>query len=128
MNDKSKNERNSTWRNFFLNNSLIRARIFKLTNLKKEFEKHLKNVKKISIKYYDRRHSFQFYKVENRIMLYSKNIIFSRFSKKLDFKFYKSYEFTNLVKKMTYRLIEWSYEMKWSRILLYSMLDNQKMK
>ena len=102
MNDESEND--STRRIFFLNNSLIRARILKLTNLKREFEKRLKNVKKFQIKYYDRRHSFQFYKVENRILLNFKNIIFSRFSKKLNFKFYESYEITNLVKKMTYRL------------------------
>ena len=37
-------------------------------------------------------------------MLNFKNIIFNRFSKKLNFKFYKLYEMTNLVKKMTYRL------------------------
>ena len=102
MNDESEND--STRRKKFLNNSLIRARILKLTNLKRKFEKRLKNAKKFQIKYYDRRHSFQFYKIEDRILLSSKNITFSRFSKKLDFKFYKSYKITNFVKKMTYRL------------------------
>ena len=90
---------------FFLNNSLIRARILKLTNLKRKFEKRLKNVKNFQIKYYDKRHNSQFYKIKNRILLSFKNIIFNRFSKKLDFKFYESYEITNFVKKMTYRLI-----------------------
>ena len=103
MNDESEND--STRRNFFLNNSLICARILKLTNLKKEFEKCLKNVKNFQIKYYDKRHNFQFYKIKNRILLSFKNIIFNRFSKKLNFKFYESYEITNLMKKMTYRLI-----------------------
>ena len=37
-------------------------------------------------------------------MLNFKNIIFNRFSKKLNFKFYESYEITNLIEKMTYRL------------------------
>ena len=103
MNDESKND--STRRKKFLNNSLIRARILKLTNLKKKFEKRLKNVKKFQIKYYDKRHNFQFYKIKDRILLSFKNITFNRFSKKLNFKFYKSYEITNFVKKMTYRLI-----------------------
>ena len=43
MNDEL--EKDSTRRKNFLNNSLIRARILKLTNLKKEFEKRLKNAK-----------------------------------------------------------------------------------
>ena len=55
MNDEAENDENSTRRKRFLNNSLIRVRILKLTNLKKEFEKRLKNVKKFQIKYYDRR-------------------------------------------------------------------------
>ena len=38
-------------------------------------------------------------------MLNFKNIIFNPFSKKLNFEFYESYEITNFVKKMTYRLI-----------------------
>ena len=105
MNDETENDENSTQRKRFLNNSLIRVRILKLTNLKKEFEERLKNVKKFQAKYYDKRHNFQFYKVENRVLLSFKNIIFNRFSKKLNFKFYESYEITNLVKKMTYRLI-----------------------
>ena len=102
MNDESEND--STRRKNFLNNSLIRARILKLTNLKKEFEERLKNVKKFQIKYYDKRYNSQFYKIKNRILLNFKNITFNRFSKKLDFKFYESYEITNLVRKMTYRL------------------------
>ena len=102
MNDKSEND--STRRKLFLNNLLICAQILKLTNLKKKFEKRLKNAKKSQVKYYDKRHNFQFYKVENRILLSFKNITFNRFSKKLDFKFYESYKITNLVKKMTYRL------------------------
>ena len=104
MNEKSMNEKNWMRRKFFLNNSLIRTRILKLTNLKENLEKRLKNVKKVQIRYYDKRYSFQFYKVENRILLSFKNIIFSRFSKKLNFKFYESYEITSFVKKMTYRL------------------------
>ena len=38
------------------------------------------------------------------MLLNFKNIIFNRFSKKLDFKFYESYKITNFVKKMTYSL------------------------
>ena len=87
-----------------MNSSLIRARILKVTNLKKKLKNRLKNVKKFQAKYYDKRHNFQFYKIKNRILLSSKNIIFSRFSKKLDFKFYESYEITNFVKKMIYQL------------------------
>ena len=101
MNDESEND--STRRKKSLNNSLIRARILKFTNLKKEFEKRLKNVKKFQIKYYNKCHNFQFYKIKNRILLNFKNIIFNQFSTKWDFKFDKSYEITNFVKKMTYR-------------------------
>ena len=88
-----------------LNNSLIRTRILKFTNLTKEFEKRFKNVKKFQIKYYNKRHNFQLYEVQNRMLLNFKNIIFNQFSKKFNFKFYESYEITNFEKEMTYRLI-----------------------
>ena len=97
MKDKSKND--STRRKKSFNNSLIRARILKLTNLKEKFEIFLKNVKKSQIKYYNKRHNSQFYKIKDRILLSFKNIIFNRFLKQLDFKFYESYEITNFVKK-----------------------------
>ena len=54
MNDESEND--STRRKKFLNNSLTRARILKLTNLKEKFEKRLKNVKKSQAKYYNKRY------------------------------------------------------------------------
>ena len=104
MNDETENDENSTRRKNFLNNSLIRVRILKFTNLKKKFEERLENAKKFQIKYYDKRHNFQFYKIKDRILLSFKNITFNRFSKKLNFKFYESYEITNFMKKMTYRL------------------------
>ena len=99
------NEENSIRRNCFLNTLLIRTRILKLTNLRKELKKRLKNVKNFRIKYYVKRYNFQFYKIENRVLLSFKNIIFNRFSKKLNSKFYESWETTSFVKKMTYRLI-----------------------
>ena len=78
MNDETKNDENSTRRKKLLNNSLIRVRILKFTNLKEKFEKRLKNAKKSQTKYYNRRHNFQFYKIKNRILLSSKNITFNR--------------------------------------------------
>ena len=78
---------------------MIRTRILKLTNLKEKLKKRLKNVKKSKIKYYNKRYSSQFYKVKHRMLLIFKNIVFNRFSKKLNFKFYKLYEITNFVKK-----------------------------
>ena len=78
---------------------------FKIYEFKKKFEKRLKNVKKFEIKYYDKRYKFHFYKIKNPMLLNFENIIFNRFSKKLDFKFYKLYKITSLVKKITYRLI-----------------------
>ena len=52
-------------------------------------KKRLKNAKKFKIKYYNKRYNFQFYKVKNRSLLNFENIVFDKFSKKLNFKFYK---------------------------------------
>ena len=76
---------------------------FKVYDFKKRFWKTFKIVKNFQIKYYDKRHNFQFYTIKNW-MLNFKNIIFNRFSKKLNFNFYKSYKITSFVKKMTYWL------------------------
>ena len=45
MNDETENDENSTRRKKSLNNLLIRVRILKLTNVKKEFKERLKNAK-----------------------------------------------------------------------------------
>ena len=55
--------------------------ILKFTNLKKELKKRLKNVKKLQIKYYDKRHNSQCYKIKNRLLLNCQNVIFNQFSK-----------------------------------------------
>ncbi len=64
----------------------------------------MKKAKKNETKYYDKKHIFRIFNVENKILLNFKNIHTSRSFKKLDHKYYESFEMQNLVEKQTYKL------------------------
>ena len=48
---------------------------FKVSEFKRKVEKISKNGQKFQIKYYDKRHNFQSYKVKNRVLLHLTNFV-----------------------------------------------------
>jgi hypothetical protein len=83
--------------------STTRFRILKITILKNQLYKRLKEARKNQIKYYDEKHTLRIFNVEDKILLNFKNIHTSRSFKKLDHKYYESFEMQNLVEKQAYK-------------------------
>jgi hypothetical protein len=83
--------------------STTRFKVLKITILKNQLYKRLKKARKNQIKYYDEKHILCIFNVEDKILLNFKNIHTSRSFKKLDHKYYESFEMQNLVKKQTYK-------------------------
>ena len=71
---------------------------------RKRFQKLLSKAVDSQIKFYNRTHIFKTYKVSDKVLLNVKNIKPIRSFKKLNYKYYESYEITNFVKKNAYRL------------------------
>jgi hypothetical protein len=84
--------------------STTRFKILEITILRDQLYKRLKKAKKNQAKYYDEKHTFRTFNVEDKILLNFKNIHTSRSFKKLDHKYYESFEMQDLVDKQTYRL------------------------
>jgi hypothetical protein len=84
--------------------STTQFKILEIMILRNQLYKRLKKTKKNQIKYYDEKHTFRIFNIENNILLNFKNIHTSRSFKKFDHKYYESFEIQNLVKKQTYRL------------------------
>ncbi len=72
---------------------------FKNHDSENQLYKRLKKAKKIQVKYYDEKHTFRIFNVEDKILLNFKNIYTFKSFKKLDHKYYKSFEMQNLVDK-----------------------------
>ncbi len=81
-----------------------RFKVLKITILRDQLYKRLKEAKKNQVKHYDEKHILRIFNVEDKILLNFKNIHTSRSFKKLDHKYYESFEMQNLVKKQSYKL------------------------
>ena len=64
----------------------------------------MKKIVKQQAKYYNVKHKLQSYKIKDMVYLNSKNIKLTRSSKKLDYKYYGSYQIKLSIKKQTYYL------------------------
>jgi hypothetical protein len=84
--------------------STTRFKILEITILRDQLYKRLKKTKENQTKYYDEKHIFRIFNVEDKILLNFKNIHTSRSFKKLDHKYYESFEMQDLVEKQTYKL------------------------
>jgi hypothetical protein len=56
------------------------------------------------VKYYDEKHTSRIFNVEDKILLNFKNIHIFRSSKKLDHKYYESFEIEEFIEKQAYKL------------------------
>jgi hypothetical protein len=104
-----RNEDASRWKNqiqkdFEKKMSTTRFRILKITILRNQLYKRLKKARKNQVKYYDEKYTSRIFNVEDKILLNFKNIHTFKSSKKLDHKYYESFEMQNLVDKQAYRL------------------------
>ena len=91
--------------NFFEKKILsTKDRVEQLQNLRKSFEKRLKKVAEYQAKYYNKNHKSKKFVVDELILLSIKNLNQKRPSKKMFFKFAKSFKIENKIEKQTYRL------------------------
>jgi hypothetical protein len=84
--------------------STTRFKVLKITILRNQLYKRLKKTKKNQVKYYDEKHTFRIFNVEDNILLNFKNIHTFKSFKKLDHKYYESFEMQDLVEKQAYKL------------------------
>ena len=68
------------------------------------FEKRLKKVAEYQTKYYNKNHKLRKFAVDELILLFIKNLNQKRSSKKMSFKFARSFWIENKVEKQMYRL------------------------
>ncbi len=86
------------------NVSTTRARIEEITKFRNQLYKRLKKTRSNQVKYYDEKHTSRIFNVEDKILLNFKNIHIFRSSKKLDHKYYESFEIEKFIKKQAYKL------------------------
>jgi hypothetical protein len=84
--------------------STTRARVEKITKLKNQLYRRLKKTRNNQAKYYDEKHTSRIFNVEDKILLNFKNIHIFRSSKKLDHRYYKSFEIKEFIEKQAYKL------------------------
>ncbi len=99
----------SKWKNqiqedFEKNVSTTRARVEKITKLRNQLYKRLKETKNNQVKYYNEKHTSRIFNVENKILLNFKNLHIFKSSKKLDHKYYESFEIEKFIEKQAYKL------------------------
>ncbi len=95
---------NQVQKNLENNVSATRTRIEKITKLRNQLYKRLKKMKNNQVKYYDEKHISWSFNVENKILLNFKNIHIFKSSKKLDHKYYESFEIEEFIEKQAYKL------------------------
>ena len=73
-------------------------------HLQRKLIKRYKNAAIIQTRYYDKKHMSKNYRAENKILLNLKNITSNQFVKKLNYKFYDSFEIKKSIEKQFYKL------------------------
>ncbi len=84
--------------------STTRTRVEEITKLRNQLYKRLKKTRNNQAKYYDEKHVSRIFNVKNKILLNFRNIHIFRSSKKLDHKYYESFEIEELIEKQAYKL------------------------
>ncbi len=99
--------------------STTRFKILKITILRNQLYKRLKETKKNQIKYYDEKHILRIFNVENKILLNFKNIHTSRSFKKLDYKYYNRLKYKISLKN---RRINLTYFIRFDHTMFFMFL------
>jgi hypothetical protein len=89
---------------FNIETSTIKKRVRETTKKRAQMKMLLTKVAENQAKYYNLKHISMIYNVGDKVLLNVKNIIFTRSFKKLDYKYYDSYEIIEPIEKQAYRL------------------------
>ncbi len=84
--------------------STTRARVEEITKLRNQLYRRLKETRNNQAKYYDEKHTSRIFNVVDKILLNFKNIHIFKSSKKLDHKYYESFEIEESIEKQAYKL------------------------
>ena len=97
--------------NFFVENnehekevSAVTERVKHLHDICKVLVKWWQNIVNLQVKYYDKKHTSQIYKMRNLVILLIKNLQLKKSSWKLSHKFIRPFRVKDLVEKQMYRL------------------------
>ena len=82
----------------------VHDRIFQILKIQQKLIKQLKKTKKNQTRYYNKKHIFKIYQIKKQMLLNSKNLILNKFIKKLNYKYYDSFEINKFIKKQLYKL------------------------
>jgi hypothetical protein len=103
-------EETSRWVNIILDErfniktSTIKEHVKETTKKRAQMKMLLTKVAENQAKYYNLKHISMIYNVSDKVLLNVKNIIFTKSFKKLDYKYYDSYEIIESIEKQVYRL------------------------
>jgi hypothetical protein len=103
-------EKTSKWVNtilderFNIETPTIKKRVRETTKKRAQMKMLLTKVAENQAKYYNLKHISMIYNVGDKVLLNVKNIIFTKSFKKLDYKYYDSYEIIESIEKQVYRL------------------------
>jgi hypothetical protein len=89
---------------FNIKTSTIKKRVRETTKKRVQMKMLLTKVAKNQAKYFNLKYISMIYNVDDKMLLNVKNIIFTKSFKKLNYKYYDSYEIIELIKKQVYRL------------------------
>jgi hypothetical protein len=84
---------------FNIKTSTIKKRVREITKKRAQMKMLLTKVAENQAKYYDLKHISMIYNVNDKVLLNVKNIIFTKSFKKLNYKYYDSYEIIESIKK-----------------------------
>ncbi len=80
------------------------ARVEEVIKLRDQLYKRLKETRSNQVKYYNEKHTSRIFNVEDKILLNFRNIHTFKSSKKLDHKYYESFEIEEFIEKQAYKL------------------------
>jgi hypothetical protein len=99
QNDNTSKCENQIQKDFKNDVSTTRTSIEKITKLKNQLYKQLKKTINNQVKYYNKKHTFRFFNVENKILLNFKNIHIFKSSKKFNHKYYELFKIKKFIEK-----------------------------
>jgi hypothetical protein len=107
------------------NVSTTRTRIEEVTQLRNQLYKRLNETRNNQAKYYDEKHTSRIFNVKDKILLNFRNIHISKSSKKLDHKYYESFEIEEFIEKQAYKL-RLSHTFRIHNVFYVSLLKSYK--
>ena len=105
----------------------VRNTILLLWDERDQLIKRFRSAQQTQAKMYNNKINFKYFKIENKIMLFTKNFKNTKFKKKLFYKFTRFFEIKNVVESQIYRLClldQWKIHFVFHIFLLESYYTN----